>query len=185
MTYNARGQVKAVIYGNGAVTAYAYDDVASSFQSVTNYIPWHRGMLRSVTATDSSGVVRLKQSYNYFWTGRIAGIDDQTPANTGDWSYGYDGLWRLISATNTGTAGNTRLFSYNDADSMTRNSGLCAMNPNITYATASIVGRVAVTGAGGPHAPSSICGVAPAYDKNGNTLSYDGDGTGAAVLPRL
>ena len=29
-----------------------------------------------------------------------------------------------------------------------------------------------------PHAPSSICGTPVAYDANGNTLSYDGDGPG-------
>jgi hypothetical protein len=32
--------------------------------------------------------------------------------------------------------------------------------------------------AAAPHAPTSICGVAPSYDANGNMLAYDPDGTG-------
>jgi hypothetical protein len=37
---------------------------------------------------------------------------------------------------------------------------------------------------GHPHAPSSICGTPVTYDANGNTLSYDVDGTAGIIDPR-
>ena len=59
---------------------------------------------------------------------------------------------------------------------MVYNSGLCVANPNMAYPTP---GTTAVR----PHAPTSICGVAVTYDANGNTTSYDADGSGP-ILPR-
>jgi RHS repeat-associated protein len=68
----------------------------------------------------------------------------------------------------------SRSFAYDDADNMVWNSGLCSANPNMVYPT---------VGQSHPHAPNSICGTAVAYDANGNTTSYDTDGSGPK-LPR-
>ncbi len=61
---------------------------------------------------------------------------------------------------------------------MTYNSALCAANPNMSYGTGQMYNRPLGQTWGGPHAPSSICSVAPTYDANGNTLTYDPDGAG-------
>jgi RHS repeat-associated protein len=50
-------------------------------------------------------------------------------------------------------------------------SGACAATPNLVYPAQ---GSTSVR----PHAPATICGAAVAYDANGNTTSYDSDGTG-------
>jgi YD repeat-containing protein len=55
-------------------------------------------------------------------TGRISGIT-ATRAEDG-WTYGYDLLDRLTSATNTGTASLTQTFAYDAAHNMTSNSAV-------------------------------------------------------------
>jgi uncharacterized protein RhaS with RHS repeats len=93
------------------------------------------------------------------------------------WSFTYDGMDRLITADNlAGVNADDRSFAYDDADNMVWNSGLningsCSASPNMAYPTA---GPSAIR----PHAPTSICGAAVAYDANGNTTSYDVDGSG-------
>jgi RHS repeat-associated protein len=71
-----------------------------------------------------------------------------------------------------------RTFAYDDADNMTYNSGLCAANPNLAYPTP---GATAVR----PHAPTYICSAAVTYDSNGNTTSYDVDGSGSLASRSL
>ncbi len=78
-------------------------------------------------------------------------------------------LDRLISADNDNGTTDDRLYAYDDADNMVRNSGLCAANPNMVYPAATVPR---------PHAPTAICGAPVSYDNNGNTTSYDVDGPG-------
>jgi hypothetical protein len=59
---------------------------------------------------------------------------------------------------------------------MVFNSKLCAANPNLVYPAQGLA-------SGHPHAPNSICGSPVTYDANGNTTSYDVDGSGP-LLPR-
>ena len=92
------------------------------------------------------------------------------------WTYGYDGLDRLIAADNQNGVSDDASYAYDDADNMVFNSKLCAANPNMVYPAQGVA-------SGRPHAPTSICGTPVTYDANGNTLSYDVDGTGPA-LPR-
>ncbi len=89
-----------------------------------------------------------------------------SPDSTRAWTYDYDALDRLISASNSGSPGESCTYAYDDADNLTASSALCG-------------GTALVYGAGGrPHAPSSICDTFVAYDANDNTVSYDPDGAG-------
>jgi RHS repeat-associated protein len=118
------------------------------------------------------GVVALDQTYTRNHRGMITQITSPTLGN--GWTYGYDGLDRLIAADNDNGVLDDRQYAYDDADNLIYNSGLCAGTPNLIYPTA---------GQPRPHAPTSICGAQVSYDANGNTLVYDGDGAGP-ILPR-
>jgi YD repeat-containing protein len=101
----------------------------------------------------------------------ITAITAPDPARS--WTYGYDGLDRLITADNGSGITEDRSFAYDAVDNLIFNSGLCAANPNLAYPAA---------GTPRPHAPTSICGVPVTYDANGNTLSYDIDGATTAPM---
>jgi YD repeat-containing protein len=146
------------------------------------------------------GSVLLEQSYARTPKGLITAITSPDPARS--WTYGYDGLDRLITADNgsgitedrslpaprkaarcvRGSKRSTgpfcrlrrRLSPYDAVDNLVFNSGLCAANPNLAYPPA---------GTPRPHAPTSICGTPVSYDANGNTTSYDIDGAGP-LAPR-
>jgi RHS repeat-associated protein len=95
------------------------------------------------------------------------------------WTYSYDSRDRLIAADNDNGTVDDRAYAYDDVDNMTYNSGLCAGSaaaPNLLYPSA---------GQAHPHGPKSICGTPVTYDANGNTLSYDIDGTGPKLLRTL
>jgi RHS repeat-associated protein len=130
-----------------------------------------RGFLLRVL-TMRNGVVALDQTYSRNARGMITQITSPQPGN--GWTYGYDGLDRLISADNDNGVLDDRQYAYDDADNLIYNSGLCAGTPNLLYPTA---------GQPRPHAPTSICAAPVSYDANGNTLFYDADGPGPS-LPR-
>jgi RHS repeat-associated protein len=154
--YNARGQTTSITYGDGTTTSFTYND--------------QRGWLMRVLS-QKGATVHLDQSYTRNAKGMITQITSPQAGNA--WTYAYDGMDRLATATSTIPA-DSRSYLYDDADNMTFNSGLCAGSPNMVYPA---------TGQPHPHAPNSICGTAVSYDANGNTLSYDVDGSGSR-LPR-
>jgi RHS repeat-associated protein len=129
--------------------------------------------MEGVTAVNA-GLTQLSQTYTRNEKGMIKKV---ISPNTGmAWDYDYDGLDRLITATNSLTPSETRSYAYDVADNMVRNtgpntSGACAATPNLVYPAQ---GATSVR----PHAPATICGSAVAYDANGNTTSYDSDGAG-------
>ena len=154
-TYNGRGQVSAIAYGNGATAAYAYHP--------------SRGWLNSVTAAKSSTTL-VSQTYTRNLAGMVTAIAGPAPEQT--WTYAYDDLGRLITADAGGTTID-QTFRYDLADNMVFNSALCTGTANnIAYPTQG-------AGAVRPHAPSSVCGVAATYDANGNTIGIDNNGSTA------
>lgn len=155
--YNARGQTTSISYGDGTTTTFGYNEA--------------RGFLTRVLS-QRGATLHLDQSYVRTARGLITQITSPQAGN--DWTYGYDGLDRLVSADNDNGIVDDRVYAYDDADNMVRNSGLCAANPTMVYP---------VAGQRRPHAPTSICGTPVSYDANGNTLSYDVDGAGPQ-LPR-
>jgi YD repeat-containing protein len=142
INYNARNQITEIAYGNqgglsrGDVTVYEYDDqVASYLPTADSSSPaWNRGLLRLVTTADNTGVVKFKQGYTYYWTGKIARVLDMSPASGGNWTYAYDDAWQLVTATNAANAALSRSYRYDAADNMVYNSGLgCGTADNMNY----------------------------------------------------
>jgi RHS repeat-associated protein len=198
LTYNERGQVMSLTYGNGVTATYSYDD------QIGNRGTTHRGFMVGASAKTSAGTTLFGQLYTRNAKGLITAIDDTTIAsNTArDWTFTYDSLDRLRIAINVGTSANSRSYAYDEADNLIYNSALCTATatPYTLFDTAETVPvnisypntNGATRGQGGsiqagsnrghrPHAPDWICGVSlleANYDANGNTLSYDPDGTG-------
>jgi RHS repeat-associated protein len=121
-----------------------------------------------------SATTLLDQTYTRNAKGMITATT--SPDVGRSWTYGYDGLDRLIAADNQNGTADDATYAYDDADNMVFNSKLCAANPNMVYPAQGVA-------SGHPHAPNTICGSAVTYDANGNTTSYDVDGAGP-LLPR-
>jgi YD repeat-containing protein len=96
--YNARGQTTQITYGNGTTTTFTYND--------------QRGWLTRVLS-QAGATLHLDQSYARNPKGLITGITSPQAGNS--WSYGYDGMDRLIAATSDVTA-DSRSYAYDDAD---------------------------------------------------------------------
>lgn len=158
--YNARGQTTSITYGNGATSIYSYND--------------QRGFLTRVLSSNGATTL-IDQTYARNAKGMITAI--ASPQAGRSWTYGYDSLDRLTSAANANTPSESRTYAYDDADNMVYNSGLCAGSPNMVYPAQGS------STPNHPHAPTSICGTSASYDADGNTLSYDVDGSGP-IQPR-
>jgi YD repeat-containing protein len=164
--YNSRGQPTLITLGNWVSNYYTYEANRGWVKAIGRAYTSPSWIFNATLTRDAAGRITAKSIYD-LWQG------------IHNWTYGYDTLNRLTSASDTfNGAVTTYAYAYDDADNMVRNSALCASNPNISYGTAAIYARAAGASTGGPHAPSAICGVAPTYDANGNTLTYDPDGTG-------
>jgi RHS repeat-associated protein len=100
-TYNARGQIASLTYGNGVTNTFAYDAYGERMASITY------GSLAAL-------------SYGYDLAGRITSL---TSAQLGSWTYAYDSLGRLTSAA----SGSTELFGYDALGRMTSSTRQGAM----------------------------------------------------------
>jgi len=158
-TYNAEGSVLTISYANGTTTTYTYSPTRSWLNSVSTV----------------KGVTPI-QSYTYTrdFAGRITAIDgDRTNE---DWSYGYDGLDHLLSATNTSSPALSQSFTYDLGGKLTSNSSV----GTYAYPTQG-------SSAFQPHAVSTAGNWSFSYDLNGNqtarlvagvadrSISYDND----------
>jgi RHS repeat-associated protein len=154
-SYNAAGQVTAIAYDNGVETTNTYNDA--------------RGWLMEVE-TERLGTTLQSATYTRDDAGRIATMV-VGPSAAESWTYGYDGIDRLLSAANSSDTSSSRTFTYDDAGNMASNSGL----GSYTYPTQ---GPSAVR----PHAATAAGSNSYTYDANGNmisgagrTLAYDGE----------
>lgn len=139
-----------------------------------------RGWLDRVVVQKAAATL-LDQTYSHTPDGLIAAIASPDPARA--WTYGYDGLGRLVLADRAAGGAEDRSFAYDDADNLVWNSGLCAANPNLVYPDGNGAAPGQGLSAGRPHAPTAICGSPVTYDAAGNTLAYDPDGAGP-LAPR-
>ena len=73
------------------------------------YSPTRRWVLR-ITTKDVNGIAIIDDQYTRDLAGRITAIDGLTPSD--DWTYTYDDLDRLKTATNAGDATRSEAFSY-------------------------------------------------------------------------
>ena len=142
-TYEADGQTRRIEYANGVVTDFTYS-------------PTRRWLTRIVT-TQPGGVKLLDRTFARDFAGRITAIDGQTA--TSDWTYTYNALDWLTSATNIGNAPMSETFTYDNAGNLlTRTRGGIAF----TYPAGTGVR---------PHAPLTLGTRSFAYDANGNTTA--------------
>jgi hypothetical protein len=160
--YNARGQVTSYTHGNAITTTMSYNAARGWLDSTQSGYGGGGGVFSKTYSRHANGAIASTTIY-YQWLGSRS------------WAYTYDGLDRLTLADSSFANPNQdRAYRYDQADNMVFNSDLCGGlggADNIVYPA---------QGAGSvrPHAPTSICGVSVSYDANGNTTSYDSDGTG-------
>ncbi len=102
-------------------------------------------------------------------------------ANEG-WSFGYDEMHRLTSATNASSAGYSQIFHYDNIGNVTYNSQLEGSAPNYTYPVSGPSGCGASMPCAQPHAVHTAGTNTYSYDQNGNmltgaawTITWDGD----------
>jgi len=152
ITYNAPGSVLVFTRTNGAVTTYGYH--ATRF--------W----LMTIDAV-AGGTTLQDIDYTRGVTGRINGVTSHLTGES--WTYGYNDLDWLISATNTTNGSLTQSFTYDSVGNMTSNSAI----GTYTYPT---------PGSARPHAVISTPLGSYGYDAAGNMTStpadmlvYDGD----------
>jgi RHS repeat-associated protein len=163
MLYDAAGRLNAV---PGVITATAYDargnptnvTRANGVGSVLGYsLP--RGWLTSLTTT--VGATTLQDlSYARDMHGRINGVTSSQPGES--WSYGYDDMDRLLTATNITDSLLTQSFAYDRVGNMTSNSAIGAY----TYPAPS---------SPRPHAVTATPLGSYGYDANGNMIAEVGD----------
>ena len=141
--YEADGQTKRIDYANGVFTEFTYS-------------PTRRWLTRIVT-TRPGGAKVLDTTYTRDLAGRITAIDGIN-ANE-DWTYGYNTLDWLTSATNAGDASLSETFTYDiPGNLLTRTRGGIAF----TYPAGTGIR---------PHAPMTLGARTFAYDANGNTAA--------------
>ena len=153
--YNAAGQPTRLDNANGTVTTRQYAPA--------------RGWLTQIT-TMSGGAVLQNLSYTRNATGLITQVT--SPHASEGWSYSYDELDRLISATNPSSPTLNQTLTYDAIGNVTSNSQFGAY----TYGTAH------------PHAATSAGSSTYSYDaaglmtsSAGRTMTWNGDQQLASV----
>lgn len=144
ITYDARGNVTAASYGNGASVARTYSPT--------------RGWMMGQTVT-GGGVIRDQLAVTRTPSGDITTRTSTTVARDA-WRFTYDPLGRLTSADNTADNALDEAFTYDAlGDRLTALRG--AVTTAYTYPAAATAR---------PHAPVTIAGLPVRYDANGNRL---------------
>ncbi|MGH8108575.1 MAG: RHS repeat-associated core domain-containing protein, partial [Arenimonas sp.] len=142
-TYNARGNLATRTLGNGVVETFTYDP--DRF--------WLTGVSASLNSTliHSVSLTRNKR-------GEVTSRSNTLESND-NWSYVYDDLRRMTTATNTNNAFWSESFTFDETNRITSSSRL----GTYSYAAA---------GSGQPaNAPQNIGGATLQYDANGNMTS--------------
>ncbi|XFA67183.1 RHS repeat-associated core domain-containing protein (plasmid) [Tistrella mobilis] len=146
ITYDARGEIRTISYANGVRTIRGYSA--------------QRGWLNSIRTVHAGGGTIFQATYTRDAAGRITAIATIPSSRNESWTYSYDDLDRLLTATNTSDSSQNRSYTYDSAGNMRSNSGL----GTYTYPTQ---GATAVR----PHTMTKI-GTSPiVYDANGNLTS--------------
>nr|WP_295469996.1 RHS repeat-associated core domain-containing protein [Mesorhizobium sp.] len=143
--YEADGQTKRIDYANGVYTTFTYS-------------PTRRWLTRIVT-TRPNGTKIIDNSYTRDAAGRITAIAGIGTAE--DWTYSYNNLDWLLTATNAGNAALSETYTYSTTGNLLTRTRLSGA---FTYPG---------TQAARPHAPLTLGSRTFTYDANGNT-TYDG-----------
>jgi RHS repeat-associated protein len=143
LSYDAAGRPTQQANANGTQTARVYSA--------------ERGFVEQILTSVPSGLQDLVYSYD------PAGLVTQVASAHANeaWSYGYDDLYRLTSATSLNNPSESQTFNYDVLGRMTYNSKV----GNYTYPG---------PGQPRPHAPATVNGSTYNYDANGNLASGGG-----------
>ena len=140
-------------FANGVVTGYGFSD--------------QRGWLDSLVTTSGATTIQ-NMTYGRDAAGQITSV--ASPFADESWTYGYDALRRLLTATNIDTAAHSRSYTYDTVGNMLTNSGVTG-----TY-------NYPTPGSDRPHAVTAIGSWSYTYDANGNmtagagrTYTYNGE----------
>jgi YD repeat-containing protein len=148
--YEADGQTASITYANGVATTFSYS-------------PTRRWLLRVLTK-NAGGAALIDNAYTRDAAGRILTITGLTPAES--WTYTYDDLDRLLTATNAGDASLSETYTYAANDNLlsrTRNPGGQSAAPG----TPPYVYVYPAGTAARPHTPTNVADRAYTYDVNG------------------
>lgn len=142
--YDPSGRVTSQTNANGTVSTRGYDP--------------ERGFLTGIQTTSGAATIQ-SLSYVLDPTGLVQQVTSPFPGE--GWSYIYDDLYRLTSATSTSMPANSQTFAYDTIGRITQNSRI----GTYTYPLA---------GQPRPHAPLSAGSDSYSYDANGNALTGAG-----------
>lgn len=141
--YNAEGKLTGLTYTNGAVTTRTYSPQRS----------WLTGIVSTKGTTTLQNLAYTRNS-----KGLITKVTSAFAYE--GWTYGYDELDRLTTATNTTSSTFNQTFAYDAIGNITSNSRL----GTYTYGTR-------------PHAPIAAGSNAYEYDAGGNMTAVKQSGT--------
>jgi RHS repeat-associated protein len=149
VAYDARRNVTAASYGNGATVARTYSPA--------------RGWLLTQTVT-AGATTRDHFAVTRALSGDVLGRTSTVDARDA-WAFAYDPLGRLTGADNTADNTLDEAFTYD------------AIGNRLTARRGGATTAYLYPGAGGApaHAPAAIDGAAVRYDANGNRLGIGGD----------
>ncbi len=145
-SYDALGRPEQRQQANGTTTFWEFDE---------------RGSLRRIqtTSTGEPGGVIQDLQYTPDALGRVETVTSPFPNES--WSYGYDLLGRLQTATSLYDPAQSQAFDYDLAGNKTYDSRI----GTISYP---------LPGSPRPHAPTTVAGQPMTYDLNGNLVSGRG-----------
>ncbi len=152
ITYDAAGRPLVLTNANGTTTTRTYTADRSFLTRIQ---------------TLAGGTMVQDQSYTPDASGMVTQVT--SPFANETWSYAYDSLHRLLSATSSVNPANNQTFQYDEIGRITFNSRV----GNYTYPA---------PGNARPHAPMTAGSNSYSYDPNGNltagagrTISWNGD----------
>jgi RHS repeat-associated protein len=122
--YNAKGQRLMIAYGNSLMTRYTYDEQTFRLKRLRTERYTYSSHVTPSGVEElyeyEAGTVKQDFAYRYDKVGNIKNINDDTPGG-GIFgldgllrSFGYDALYRLLSATGRDVETNTLYPSWND-----------------------------------------------------------------------
>ena len=178
-SYDASGNLRKIIFGNGIATTYSFDDQKQGHQSLKSILtgmplifPFHElsttpPVTSTTDSTNLSELVYTLQSleYGYDLKRNVAFRRDKIHPEE-SWRYGYDEFDRLVRADVNGT-----VKRY-----------LCDALGNIRLMDG-VIHQYDWTGFAGPHGVTSLVEESPTIVGFGKSISYDENGNIREVIP--
>jgi len=158
-TYDAAGRLKTRNFTGNVVTTY-------------NYSP-ARGWIESINTVKGTSTVHQNLVYTHYPDGMVQSVT--SPKSMESWTYAYDDLNRLLTATNADTPSLNQSFSYNEIGNITSNSQI----GSYAYPTPGTARPHAVTSAGTRTYQYNSIG--QMTSRNGTVLQWNGDGKPSSI----